>query len=667
MNSFFDKHHGVAFAAALAALTIVGLISYHSTASLIDAQNDVNHTQQVIGGLDDLIGQAAQAESATRGYVLSGSALYEQAFRYASTQIDVALNSLRDLTVDNSRQRELLSSIQSELKEKLAIHRSTIETRRDEGLDAGLKAFLAGRGYIAMDRIRDLAGSMKSEERTLLRERSERARAEAERSVWELLAGSVLSFAVLLTIYYRLTREVGRRKRSEERLVRSNRLYAVLSELNQAVVRVRDRRLILQELCRISVERGRYRVAWVGMGTPGQAPLKRDAAAGLGDEGLAWLDSVLEASAGPVEVVCNDLAGGDCRLPWRADARSRGFGSAAVLPITVEDKPVGVFALCAAELNAFDEDNLGLLHEVVSDVGFALEGMYHEVLRIQHEAEIERLNQDLEHRVEQRTSELALVNRELASRNQEVERANRLKSEFLATMSHELRTPLNSIIGFTELLARQKPGPLNEKQQRFLSHVDEAARHLLQLINDILDLSRIEAGRIELVYERFDLGESLGEVLSVIKPLAGLKRLELSSNVPPGTLVYADRIRFKQVLYNLLSNAVKFTPEGGRVWMECAMEPTGIRLVVADTGIGIPRQEHEAVFDQFHQVGVTTKGVREGTGLGLAITKRLVELHHGTISLESQPGLGSRFAFTFPSVGESQAADGAAASDGGLA
>lgn len=101
--------------------------------------------------------------------------------------------------------------------------------------------------------------------------------------------------------------------------------------------------------------------------------------------------------------------------------------------------------------------------------------------------------------------------------------------------------------------------------------------------------------------------------------------------------------------------------------MECAMEPTGIRLVVADTGIGIPRQEHEAVFDQFHQVGVTTKGVREGTGLGLAITKRLVELHHGTISLESQPGLGSRFAFTFPSVGESQAADGAAASDGGLA
>jgi CHASE3 domain sensor protein/GAF domain-containing protein len=579
MNSLFEKYHGLAFGAALAALVTVGLLSYHSTVGLIDAQSHVNHTQQVIDRLDDLIAQAAQAESATRGYVLSGSPFYVEAFRSASAQIDVVLNSLRRLTAGNSRQLEPLSGIQSELKQKLAVQASTIETRRTGGLDAGLKAFLDGRGYIAMDLVRNLAGSMKSEERKLLRERSDRVRAEAERSIWGWLAGSVLSFVVLLTVYYRLTREVRRRKRSEERLVRSNRLYAVLSEVNQAVVRLRDRHEVFQELCRIAVEHGGYGVAWVGLGTPGGVPLTREAAAGLGGEVLAWLDSVLEMPPEPAEVVCNDLSGSACELPWRAGPLSCEFGSAAVLPVTVEEVPVGLFALCAAEINAFDEENLRLLHEVVSDIGFALENLNREALRKKHEVEIECLNQDLEHRVEQRTAELALVNRELAARNQEVERANRLKSEFLATMSHELRTPLNSIIGYAELLARQKPGPLNDKQQRFLGHVDEAARHLLRLINEILDLSKIESGRIELIYEPFDLGESLGEVLSVIKPLAGLKHLELSADVPPGIVIHADRIRFKQVLYNLLSNAVKFTPEAGRVWMECAVEPTGIRMV----------------------------------------------------------------------------------------
>jgi len=223
------------------------------------------------------------------------------------------------------------------------------------------------------------------------------------------------------------------------------------------------------------------------------------------------------------------------------------------------------------------------------------------------------------------------------------------------------------VIGFTELLARQKPGPLNSKQERFLKHIDEAARHLLQLINDILDLSRIEAGRTELNCEHFDLAESLGEVLSVIKPLAVRKLLELAAGVPSGIVMYADRIRFKQMLYNLLSNAVKFTPEGGRVWVECVVEEGCSRLTVADTGVGIPPEEHEAIFDQFHQVGVTTRGVREGTGLGLAITRRLVELHGGKIWVESVPGNGSRFIFTLPRTARSEIAMAQGASEGGPA
>ena len=246
------------------------------------------------------------------------------------------------------------------------------------------------------------------------------------------------------------------------------------------------------------------------------------------------------------------------------------------------------------------------------------------------------------------TRELAATNRELEARNRAIERADRLKSEFLASMSHELRTPLHTVIGFSELLAEQLKGPLNEDQKRFVGHIHKDSIHLLELINDILDLSKIEAGRLELRSEVLDIATVLEEALSSIRPLGRAKSIEIETNVGVSVGIEADRVRFKQVLYNLLSNAVKFTPQGGRVCVDATLRDGVVEISVSDTGVGIPPQEHEAVFDKFHQVGATTKGVREGTGLGLAITKRLVEQHGGRIWLESEPGKGSRFTFTLP-------------------
>ncbi len=266
---------------------------------------------------------------------------------------------------------------------------------------------------------------------------------------------------------------------------------------------------------------------------------------------------------------------------------------------------------------------------------------------------------------ERYTRELTLHNQELALRNLEVERANRLKTEFLASMSHELRTPLHTIIGFSELLGEQLQGPLNDKQKRFIEHIHRDSLHLLELINDILDLSKIESGRIELRPETLDLGAAIEESLSSIRALAQAKSLRLETRIAslgPGPLgagllgagrlgmVEADPLRIKQILVNLLSNAVKFTPVGGRIEVTARLTAAWAEVSVTDTGIGIPAQEHEAIFDIFHQVSPTTKGVREGTGLGLAITKRLVEEHGGTITVASEPGKGSRFTFTIPAA-----------------
>ena len=261
------------------------------------------------------------------------------------------------------------------------------------------------------------------------------------------------------------------------------------------------------------------------------------------------------------------------------------------------------------------------------------------------EAEILTLNEHLT----QTAAQLAATNTELQLRNREVERADRLKSEFLASMSHELRTPLNAIIGFSDLLAEQTAGLINEKQRRFISHIRQGARHLVDLINDILDLSKIEAGRMELNRERFPVEGALSEVLSTIGPLASTKRLNILTNVEPGAMIFADRVRFKQILYNLISNAVKFTPDGGRIAVEASTSRGCVRTAVTDTGIGIALEEQKAIFEAFRQVGATTKGVREGTGLGLAISRRLVEDHGGAISVKSALGEGSCFEFTLPS------------------
>ncbi len=249
---------------------------------------------------------------------------------------------------------------------------------------------------------------------------------------------------------------------------------------------------------------------------------------------------------------------------------------------------------------------------------------------------------------EKYTGDLIEANQQLEVQNREIERANRLKSEFLASMSHELRTPLHTIIGFSELLGEELHGFLTEKQKRFVGHIHTDSLHLLDLINDILDLSKIEAGRLELRPEPFDFAALVAESMASVRTVTRAKSLGTEANIQVDGAVEADRVRVKQILVNLLSNAAKFTPHSGHIRVDAKTVDGFLVTSVTDTGVGIAPEEHEAIFDQFYQTGVTTRGVREGTGLGLAITRRLVHGHGGTINVESTPGKGSFFTFTVP-------------------
>jgi len=239
--------------------------------------------------------------------------------------------------------------------------------------------------------------------------------------------------------------------------------------------------------------------------------------------------------------------------------------------------------------------------------------------------------------------------REIQDKSRELEVANKHKSAFLASMSHELRTPLNAIIGFSEALLARFFGELNEKQDDYLKDIYSSGKHLLNLINDVLDLSKVEAGRMELDLSQFDLPSALADAMTLIRERATKHGIALGLDVAPalGT-VTGDERKFKQILLNLLSNAVKFTPDGGRVDVSAARVQNDIVIAVKDTGIGIAAADQEAVFEEFRQVGGDYTSKQEGTGLGLALTRRFVELHGGRIWVESAPGKGSTFFFTLP-------------------
>ena len=295
--------------------------------------------------------------------------------------------------------------------------------------------------------------------------------------------------------------------------------------------------------------------------------------------------------------------------------RDGGWRSLVAVPMLREGRIVGALIVRSKETGDFTQETLDLLETFASQSALAL------------------LN--------------ARLFRELEEQSVELELASRHKSEFLASMSHELRTPLNAVLGFSEVLLERMFGDINERQEEYLRDIHGSGQHLLELLNEILDLSKVEAGRMELEYSTFDLRSLIELTASMLRERANAHNIDLRIEADDVGAVYADELRVKQILLNLITNAVKFTGEGGSVVVRAERDGTDIRITVTDTGIGVPEADRERIFESFQQGG---RGAarEEGTGLGLTLSRRLVELLGGRMWLESDVGRGSTFGFSIP-------------------
>lgn len=446
-------------------------------------------------------------------------------------------------------------------------------------------------------------------------------------------------------------RELERRvqERTAE-LERSNRTLRTRSEVNQTLIHAEQEQELLTQVCRILIEVGGYRMAWAGYPRAGpEGRVEPVAWAGL-EGGDTLGDTLGDTSADDARghdptstvlrtrrpCIVHDIERESSGAPWRHEALARGYRSAVGLPLQGKDELLGVLTVYNDTPDAFGQEEVALLVELSDDLAFG-------ILTLRVRASLREHQEQLEELVESRTVELSAANERL-------QELDRLKSMFIATMSHELRTPLNAIIGFTGMLLQGMSGELTPQQSSDLGRVSRAARHLLALISDIIDISKIEAGHVTASPEDFRLQDVAQEAIDIIKPDMDAKGLTLGLEVLAWPEMHADRKRVFQCLLNLLSNAVKYS-EGGTITLFVQESNDHVHIAVTDMGIGIAPEDMSRLFTAFERLDSDLRVQAGGTGLGLYLTKKIAtELLGGTVEVKSRLGEGSTFSLHLPRV-----------------
>jgi PAS domain S-box-containing protein len=579
---------------AVLILIFVGWLSYNSTLQLAGTSAWVTHTQEVLLRLEQIRAYIRAAEAGQRGYLLTNGPEYLNSYSTSVEDIKTNFLAVRRLTTDNSSQQHRLDTLGPLLDHRLALLKEVLDRNLEGRKASAVDIIRLGEGRELTETIRSLIGEIESEERNLLNRREQTQQASVRRTLSFVIAGGTVSAFLFILVFLQLYREIDRHTATREKLQHNRDFLDSVIENIPVMVFIKE----AKNLRFIRVNNACEQITGY---------TKQDLI------GKSSLDVF------PEEQAISSMA---------KDRAALENGELVDIPEEkIQTRHHGERILHTQKIPLFGPDG--------------------------HPAYLLGLSEDVTERLHYQ-GQIELKNHELEQRNSEVMRATQLKSQFLASMSHELRTPLNAILGFSELLLDQSAGPLVEKQKRWIDFIQKGGRHLLKLINDILDLSKIEAGQVEINVESFLVEMAIPEVVSNIRPLLMEKKISLVSRIEPDLVVLADRLRFKQILYNLLSNAVKFTPAEGQIGIEAARIEDMVRFAITDTGIGIEPEHQQLIFEEFRQVESHEGSVKEGTGLGLAITRKLVEQQAGEITVESELGKGAKFIFTLP-LGQSGA------------
>lgn len=641
------------FVLALAIIFLVGGLAYRAVHDYIEISGIEKQNSEEIFLLEKIFSDLNKAESAQRAYLISSNDLYLLHRRDALAEMNSSLMNLKQTARENPKELLLLPALEQKINERIALLDEILSRKAEGGFDSARKMFPSGDGTKEMEEIHDIVNTMIKAEGKQGEQLSKDAEADTNRiqAIAILMVISVVLFFSLL--FWQVRREMAERRKVQAELEEVARLNLIHSMLLALFNSSFDRNHILQGLLSMVAEKLPFPVSAVygydELGGMLRCELSWGAPKEMQREFKLGEGLVGQVAQAVKPVALEKIGGNDLTI----EAGLASFTPAAVLayPINYQDHLMGVMVLAAEQ--RIDERHRSFLATLCSELGVALYNIkQHTDLRLMAE-------------------QLRLKSEEIAAKNARLEESNRMKSEFMANMSHELRTPLNSIIGFSEAIQAGLAGEVNPKQHEYAGDILNSGQHLLELINDILDISKIEAGMMTLELDAVEVSSLLHNSLSVVREKVAANRIALQSFIPEDLgIVYMDGRKCKQIIYNLLSNAAKFTPSGGTILLRAkkvgrdavmafpGISPTKaawtakfeqyIEISVTDTGIGISKSDSSKLFQPFIQLDASLSRKYEGTGLGLAIIKKLAELHDGTVGVESEPGKGSCFTVWLP-------------------
>ncbi len=686
----------ISLAVVVAFFIASSAITYWNTQTLRSSATMVEHTYEVIGALDDVLSLMKDAETGQRGFVITGEEKYLDSYNSALVVLDGRIEAVTSLTSDNANQQARIPELKFQVSERRKELAHVINLRRDSGFDSARDRLAMGRGKIAMDAIRVHIAAMKEEERTLLARRLEKSEDSFNAAVRSAIGSGLVGVLLAGIIAWLAERATRIRERQEwlkngqsllsEKLIGEQRI----EELGESALSFLCAYLDAKAGAIFVTDGGTFRRS-ATYAIPAGASIPERFGPGEGLLGQAAKDGqaiqVSEVPEGYL-VIGSGLGQDRPRHLLIAPAKADGVVNAVVELGFFHSVPeasvelmmrsaelIGIAVRSAqsrsrilelleetqrqAEEMQTQSEELRVSNEELEEQSRALQQT--QARLEQQQAELEESNMQLEEQtqlLETQKDDLTQTKLKLENQARIVEQASRYKSDFLANMSHELRTPLNSSLILAQLLAENRGGNLSEEQIKYARTIQSSGNDLLALINDVLDLAKIEAGRMDLKPQRVALPQMIEGLRSQFDPVANNRGLALRIALSPGApeSIETDPQRLEQVIRNLLSNALKFT-EKGEVALEVSSAGHGrVAFAVRDTGIGIDAKQQRIIFEPFCQADGTTNRKYGGTGLGLSISRELARLLGGEIQLASELGKGSIFTVIIPEAYQGPAA-----------